>query len=53
MMENPSEELKSKIPVGRFGLPHEIASIVEMLVTNAYMTNKIVVADGGWTPSAF
>ncbi|KAF9483667.1 NAD-binding protein [Pholiota conissans] len=53
MMSNPSDQLKEKIPVGRFGLPVEIATIVEMLVTNAYMTNKIIVADGGWTPSAF
>lgn len=27
--------------MGRFGLPFEIASIVEMLVTNEYMTNKV------------
>ncbi|KAF9267195.1 NAD-binding protein [Marasmius fiardii PR-910] len=53
MFSNPSQELRSMIPVGRFGLPKEIASIVEVLVTNAYMTNKIIVADGGWTPSAF
>jgi 3-oxoacyl-[acyl-carrier protein] reductase len=53
MFADPPEHLKSRIPVGRFGLPTEIASIVEMLVTNAYMTNKIIVADGGWTPSAF
>ncbi|KAH9475175.1 L-rhamnose 1-dehydrogenase (NADP(+)) [Psilocybe cubensis] len=53
MFENPSEQLKDKIPVGRFGLPHEIASVVEMLVSNAYMTNKIIVSDGGMTPSAF
>jgi 3-oxoacyl-[acyl-carrier protein] reductase len=42
-----------KIPVGRLGRPQEIASIVEMLVRNSYMTNKIIVADGGWTSSAF
>jgi len=53
MFANPAESLKSRIPVGRFGQPAEIASVVEMLVTNAYMTNKIIVADGGWTPSAF
>ncbi|PPQ93894.1 hypothetical protein CVT25_007807 [Psilocybe cyanescens] len=40
MFENPSDQLKDKIPVGRFGLPHEIATVVEMLVSNAYMTNK-------------
>lgn len=53
MMANPSEELGKRIPIGRFGLPHEVASVVELLVTNAYMTNKIIVADGGWTASAF
>ncbi|KAK7460566.1 hypothetical protein VKT23_009287 [Stygiomarasmius scandens] len=53
MMGNPSDELKKMIPVGRLGVPDEIASIVEVLVINAYMTNKIIVADGGLTPSAF
>ncbi|KAF8197061.1 NAD-binding protein [Pholiota molesta] len=53
MMSNPSEQLKERIPVGRFGLPVEIATVVEMLVTNAYMTNKIIVVDGGWTAGAF
>ncbi|KIJ47900.1 hypothetical protein M422DRAFT_28696 [Sphaerobolus stellatus SS14] len=46
-------ELQAKLPVGRFGQPEEIASLVELLATNAYMTNKILVADGGMTPSAF
>ncbi|KAJ4490709.1 NAD-binding protein [Lentinula aciculospora] len=53
MMSNPTEEMRNMIPVGRLGVPSEIASIVELLVTNAYMTNKIIVADGGWTASAF
>ncbi|PPQ68125.1 hypothetical protein CVT24_002951 [Panaeolus cyanescens] len=53
MMKNPSDELKARLPVGRFGKPDEIASIVEMIVLNSYMTNKIIVADGGATPSAF
>ncbi|ESK95402.1 3-ketoacyl-acyl carrier protein reductase [Moniliophthora roreri MCA 2997] len=53
MVANPTEEMKNMIPVGRLGVPNEIASIVELLVTNAYMTNKIVVADGGWTAGAF
>ncbi|KZT18767.1 NAD-binding protein [Neolentinus lepideus HHB14362 ss-1] len=53
MMSNPNPENLKMIPVGRFGTPAEIASVVEMLVANAYMTNKIVVADGGWTAGAF
>jgi len=51
----PDEPLSyiEKIPVGRLGRPQEIAAIVEMLLRNSYMTNKIIVADGGWTSSAF
>lgn len=32
------------IPVGRLGVPAEVASTVELLVTNAYMTNKVSAA---------
>ena len=32
---------QAKIPVNRFGEPDEIASIVELLITNAYLTNKV------------
>jgi len=53
MMANVPDELVQRIPVGRFGLPEDIASVVEMLVLNSYMTNKIIVADGGWTAGAF
>ncbi|KIK54767.1 hypothetical protein GYMLUDRAFT_87926 [Collybiopsis luxurians FD-317 M1] len=53
MMSNPSDEMRKMIPVGRMGASGEIASVVELLVTNAYMTNKIIVADGGLTASAF
>ncbi|KAH8113465.1 NAD-binding protein [Phellopilus nigrolimitatus] len=53
MFANPSDELKARIPVGRFGKPDEMASVVELFVTNAYLTNKIIVADGGLAPSAF
>ncbi|KAJ7475115.1 NAD-binding protein [Mycena galericulata] len=41
MMANPSDEIKNMIPIGRLGKPHEIASVVETLVTNAYLTNKV------------
>ncbi|KAJ7280248.1 NAD-binding protein [Mycena rebaudengoi] len=53
MLSNPSEEIKNMIPIGRLGKPHEVASVVETLITNAYLTNKIIVVDGGLTPSAF
>lgn len=31
---------QGKIPVGRFGKPDDIASVVELLVANSYLTNK-------------
>ncbi|KAI0052211.1 putative short-chain dehydrogenase/reductase [Auriscalpium vulgare] len=52
MFNAPTAAHRDLIPVGRFGQPEEIASIVELLVTNSYMTNKIVVADGGMLPSS-
>ncbi|KAA1470816.1 putative short-chain dehydrogenase/reductase [Dentipellis sp. KUC8613] len=51
MFSNPTPAHLNLVPMGRFGQPEEIASIVELLVTNAYMTNKIVSADGGMLPS--
>lgn len=41
-------DLKKRIPVGRLGMPEEIASTVEMMVANGYMTNKVITVDGGW-----
>jgi 3-oxoacyl-[acyl-carrier protein] reductase len=37
----------SRIPLGRFGTPEECASIVLMLVGNAYMTGQTVALSGG------
>jgi len=36
------------IPVGRFGHVAEVASVVMMLVGNAYMTGQTVNVNGGW-----
>jgi 3-oxoacyl-[acyl-carrier protein] reductase len=36
------------IPVGRFGDVEEVASVVLMLVGNAYMTGQTVNVNGGW-----
>jgi len=52
MFREPTTAHLNLIPMGRFGQPEEIAAVVELLVTNAYMTNKIVAADGGMLPSA-
>ncbi|TFY77301.1 hypothetical protein EWM64_g6713 [Hericium alpestre] len=51
MFKDPTPGHLDLIPIGRFGHPEEIAQIVELLITNSYMTNKIVAADGGMVPS--
>lgn len=42
----------SRTPIGRFGRPDEIASIVAFLVSNeaSYITGEIIYADGGRLP---
>ncbi|MCL6545402.1 MAG: 3-oxoacyl-ACP reductase FabG [Bryobacteraceae bacterium] len=36
------------IPVGRFGRPEEVASVVVVLATNGYITGQTVHVNGGW-----
>jgi len=36
-----------RIPVGRLGTADEVASVVLMVVGNAYMTGQTLAADGG------
>jgi 3-oxoacyl-[acyl-carrier protein] reductase len=47
---NPNAR-KDVIPVGRFGRPDEVASVVLMLVENAYITGQVVSVNGGWYPT--
>lgn len=35
-------------PVGRFGLPEEVASVVVMLAGNGYVTGQTINVNGGW-----
>jgi 3-oxoacyl-[acyl-carrier protein] reductase len=52
MFSEPTVAHRDLVPVGRFGQPEEVAQVVELLVTNSYMTDKIVACDGGMLPSA-
>jgi 3-oxoacyl-[acyl-carrier protein] reductase len=36
------------IPVGRFGQPDEVASVVLLLATNGYITGQTFNVNGGW-----
>jgi NAD(P)-dependent dehydrogenase (short-subunit alcohol dehydrogenase family) len=51
-LENPvwAERWADLTPMGRFGQPHEIASIAAFLSSDAatYMTGSVVVVDGGY-----
>lgn len=41
--------LENRIPLHREGTPEEVAQVVELLVTNNFMTGEDVVLDGGLT----
>jgi len=36
------------IPVGRFGRPEEVSSVVVMLASNGYITGQSIHVNGGW-----
>ena len=52
--------MQKRIPVGRLGMPEEIAATVELMVLNGYLTNKVLkhtayefVNDGTNFPRSF
>lgn len=47
--ESEQEKLKKIIPLGRFGLPEEVAGVVEFLASPAasYITGETIVVSGG------
>ncbi|MGC1188062.1 MAG: 3-oxoacyl-ACP reductase family protein [Candidatus Acidiferrales bacterium] len=40
-----------RIPIGRFGLPEEVAEVATMLAGNAYITGQTINVNGGWVMS--
>jgi 3-oxoacyl-[acyl-carrier protein] reductase len=44
---NPNAR-RELIPVGRFGEPEEVASVVLMLAENGYITGQVIDVNGGW-----
>ncbi|WP_063736191.1 SDR family NAD(P)-dependent oxidoreductase [Streptomyces sp. RTd22] len=43
--------LPAPIPVGRLGTPDEVAAMATSMVTNGYLTNKVITLDGGLHPN--
>jgi 3-oxoacyl-[acyl-carrier protein] reductase len=48
--EQDQQELAPRIPVGRLGKPEEVADVILMLISNAYLTNQTISLDGGMHP---
>lgn len=46
-MMKDQRALVSRIPLGRFGLPEEVAKAVMLLLDNAYMTGQTIAMSGG------
>ena len=47
MLPGGSDELRSRIPVGRLGTPDEVADLALAIVRNGYLTNQVFGLDGG------
>ena len=49
--EKRYNSLLADIPMGRFGQPEEIATIINFLLSEAssFITGQVIVADGGFT----
>jgi 3-oxoacyl-[acyl-carrier protein] reductase len=43
-------ELGSRVPVGRLGRPEEVADFALTMLRNAYLTNQVLLLDGGIHP---
>jgi 3-oxoacyl-[acyl-carrier protein] reductase len=44
------QELQKKVPVGRLGTPAEVADMSLAMLRNAYLTNQVILLDGGMHP---
>ena len=48
MTKEEWKELKEEIPMGRIGLPEDIAKCVKWLIEDSYTTGQIISINGGW-----
>ena len=50
MLPGDPEELRARVPVGRLGKPDEVADLALAMLRNPYLTNQVVLLDGGIYP---
>lgn len=48
MIADIRSQVPAMLPVGRPGRPHEIADVVTLLATNAFITGQVINVNGGW-----
>ena len=49
LSDKVKEQIKQQIPLGRFGLPEEVAQAAVFLAQNDYITGEVLTIDGGMT----
>jgi 3-oxoacyl-[acyl-carrier protein] reductase len=50
MLPGDPAELARRVPIGRLGLPAEVADLALSVLRNAYITNQVISIDGGTYP---
>ena len=50
MLPGSPDELRSIVPVGRLGRSAEVADLAVAMLSNAYLTSKVIGLDGGIYP---
>lgn len=46
--EEEIEEINGQIPLGKFGMPEDIAKCVYWLIEDSYTTGQVISPNGGW-----
>jgi 3-oxoacyl-[acyl-carrier protein] reductase len=50
MLPGDPEELARRTPIGRLGTPDEVADLAMAMLSNGFLTRKVVTLDGGMHP---